>query len=51
MAGLKVSVAIVQELAVFSTVKKFISLEGISHCPQDEAPDLVNSILLDWIGE
>ena len=40
-----------QELAVFPTVKKFISLEGIGHCPQDEAPDLVNGILLDWISE
>ncbi|MFN4953238.1 MAG: alpha/beta hydrolase, partial [Aphanizomenon sp.] len=28
-----------------------ISLEGVGHCPQDEAPELVNPILLDWIGE
>ncbi len=38
-----------QEWANFSTVEKFIRLEGVGHCPQDEAPELVNSILKDWI--
>ena len=33
----------------FPQVQKFIPLEGVGHCPQDEAPELVNSILLDWI--
>jgi hypothetical protein len=23
----------------------------VGHCPQDEAPELVNPILLDWIKE
>jgi pimeloyl-ACP methyl ester carboxylesterase len=38
-----------QELANFATVDKFIPLEGVGHCPQDEAPELVNPILQDWI--
>ncbi|NEO03288.1 MAG: alpha/beta hydrolase, partial [Moorea sp. SIO3I7] len=24
---------------------------GLGHCPQDEAPEIVNPILLNWIGE
>lgn len=38
-----------QEWANFPTVEKFIPLEGVGHCPQDETPELVNSILKDWI--
>lgn len=38
-----------RKLANFPQVQQFIPLEGVGHCPQDEAPDLVNSILLDWI--
>jgi pimeloyl-ACP methyl ester carboxylesterase len=40
-----------RELAKFPAVEKFIPLEGVGHCPQDEAPELVNPILLDWIKE
>lgn len=40
-----------RQLAEFPQVMKFIPLEGIGHCPQDEAPELVNPILLDWIAE
>ncbi|MGB3758479.1 MAG: alpha/beta hydrolase, partial [Rivularia sp. (in: cyanobacteria)] len=40
-----------RELAEFPQVMKFIPLEGIGHCPQDEAPELVNPILQDWISE
>ncbi len=40
-----------RELANFPQVQKFIPLEGVGHCPQDEAPELVNPILLDWIWE
>jgi pimeloyl-ACP methyl ester carboxylesterase len=40
-----------RELANFPQVEKFIPLEGVGHCPQDEAPELVNPILLDWILE
>jgi pimeloyl-ACP methyl ester carboxylesterase len=38
-----------QELARFPTVKKFIPLAGLGHCPQDEAPEIVNPILLDFL--
>ncbi|PLZ14046.1 alpha/beta fold hydrolase [Fischerella thermalis] len=40
-----------RELANFPQVQKFIPLEGVGHCPQDEAPELVNPILQDWIWE
>ena len=33
----------------FTTVDQFIPLEGLGHCPQDEAPEVVNPIVLDWI--
>lgn len=34
-------------LANYDSVKDFIPLEGLGHCPQDEAPDTVNPIILD----
>lgn len=40
-----------RELANYPQILKFIPLEGVGHCPQDEAPDLVNPLLLDWIRE
>lgn len=40
-----------RELANYPQVLKFIPLEGVGHCPQDEAPHLVNPLLQDWIGE
>jgi pimeloyl-ACP methyl ester carboxylesterase len=42
-------IALGRELANFPQVQKFIPLEGVGHCPQDEAPELVNPILQDWI--
>ena len=42
-------VAMGKELANFPTVDKFIPLEGLGHCPQDEAPEIVNPILQEWI--
>lgn len=39
-----------KELANYPQVKKFIPLEGVGHCPQDEAPSLVNPILQDWMS-
>jgi len=36
-------------LAQFPCVEQFIPLEGVGHCPQDEAPERVNPILRDWI--
>jgi pimeloyl-ACP methyl ester carboxylesterase len=40
-----------KKLAAFPAIERFIPLEGIGHCPQDEAPDLVNPILLEWLAE
>jgi pimeloyl-ACP methyl ester carboxylesterase len=42
-------IALGQELANFAAVQQFIPLEGIGHCPQDEAPELVNPILQQWV--
>ena len=40
-----------RELAKYPTVNEFIPLEGLGHCPQDEAPEIVNLILQRWISE
>jgi pimeloyl-ACP methyl ester carboxylesterase len=37
--------------ANYATVEKFIELEGVGHCPQDEAPELVNPALREWLAE
>ncbi|MEO0517303.1 MAG: alpha/beta fold hydrolase [Cyanobacteria bacterium P01_A01_bin.116] len=34
----------------YPVVEDFIELEGVGHCPQDEAPELVNPILEGWIA-
>ena len=44
-------VAMGRELAKIPTVDEFIPLEGLGHCPQDEAPEVVNPILLNWIEQ
>jgi pimeloyl-ACP methyl ester carboxylesterase len=38
-----------REFIKFPQVEKFIPLIGVGHCPQDEAPELVNPILQEWI--
>ncbi|MEM6449593.1 MAG: alpha/beta fold hydrolase [Cyanobacteria bacterium P01_D01_bin.105] len=35
----------------YPAVEDFIELEGVGHCPQDEAPEIVNPILQDWIAQ
>jgi pimeloyl-ACP methyl ester carboxylesterase len=40
-----------RKLGEFPTVEKFIPLEGLGHCPQDEAPEIVNPILIEWVRE
>jgi len=40
-----------KELQSYPPVKEFVSLPGVGHCPQDEAPELVNPVLLRWIRE
>jgi pimeloyl-ACP methyl ester carboxylesterase len=42
-------IALGKELANFPQVEQFIPLAGVGHCPQDEAPELVNPILQEWI--
>lgn len=44
-------IAMGRELAQIPTVNEFIPLEGLGHCPQDEAPEIVNPILLNWIQQ
>lgn len=38
-----------REYGNYETVERFIPLEGLGHCPQDEAPEIVNPILQEWI--
>lgn len=38
-----------RSLANYDSVQDFISLPGVGHCPQDEAPELVNPLLLKWM--
>jgi pimeloyl-ACP methyl ester carboxylesterase len=33
----------------YSCIRDLRVLPGLGHCPHDEAPELVNSILLEWI--
>jgi pimeloyl-ACP methyl ester carboxylesterase len=34
----------------YSCIQDLRVLPGLGHCPHDEAPELVNSILLEWVG-
>ena len=42
-------IALGRELANYESVQDFIELEGLGHCPQDEAPDVVNPLLRKWL--
>jgi pimeloyl-ACP methyl ester carboxylesterase len=33
----------------FPTIRELVVLEGLGHCPHDEAPEQVNPILLRWL--
>ncbi|MBD2465000.1 alpha/beta fold hydrolase [Oscillatoria sp. FACHB-1407] len=44
-------IALGRELSNFPAVEDFIPLEGVGHCPQDEAPDQVNTILQNWFDK
>ena len=33
----------------FECVEEFIPLPGVGHCPQDEAPELVNPLIEQWV--
>lgn len=39
-----------QELSRYECVEAFIPLPGVGHCPQDEAPELVNPLLQEWVA-
>lgn len=44
-------IALGRAFAQYPQVKKFFPLPGLGHCPQDEAPEIVDPILQDWIEE
>lgn len=44
------SIDLGRELMNIPTVRAFVELPDVGHCPQDEAPDLVNPILQNWIA-
>jgi pimeloyl-ACP methyl ester carboxylesterase len=35
----------------FPAVTEFIALPGVGHCPQDEAPELVNPLIQRWVAQ
>ena len=43
-------IALGRELTKYAAVEQFIPLEGAGHCPQDEVPEQVNAILIDWLA-
>ncbi|GAP99356.1 alpha/beta fold hydrolase [Leptolyngbya sp. NIES-2104] len=44
-------IALGRKFADYPQVKEFIPLPNVGHCPQDEAPELVNPILQRWIEQ
>jgi pimeloyl-ACP methyl ester carboxylesterase len=42
-------IALGKELANYECVQDFIVLPELGHCPQDEAPEVINPILQTWI--
>jgi pimeloyl-ACP methyl ester carboxylesterase len=42
-------IALGKEFANYPAVQEFITLPGVGHCPQDDAPELVNPLLVKWI--
>lgn len=39
-----------RQLKSYPAVEAFIELAEVGHCPQDEVPNQVNPILLDWVA-
>lgn len=35
----------------YSSIRELRVMEGLGHCPHDEAPERINPILLEWLGE
>ena len=44
-------IALGRKLMDVPTVNEFVELPDVGHCPQDEAPELVNPVLSNWIGK
>lgn len=42
-------IALGRELSTYEAVEQFIPLSGVGHCPQDEAPELVNPLISEWV--
>jgi len=40
----------VEKLKDFESVDRVICLEGVGHCPHDESPELVNPLILEFLG-
>lgn len=38
-----------RDLAKIPTVSRFVPLPGAGHCPQDEAPQMVNPLILEFV--
>ncbi|MGF1570380.1 MAG: alpha/beta fold hydrolase [Nodosilinea sp.] len=43
-------VALGRDLGTYPAVKAMVELAGVGHCPQDEAPEQVNPLVLEWIA-
>ncbi|MEM8642004.1 MAG: alpha/beta fold hydrolase [Cyanobacteria bacterium P01_G01_bin.54] len=44
------AIALGRQISAVPTVEDFILLPGLGHCPQDEAPEVVNPILQAWVA-
>lgn len=43
-------IALGRTLGQFAMVEQFTPLEGLGHCPQDEAPEIINPLLQQWLA-
>jgi pimeloyl-ACP methyl ester carboxylesterase len=39
-----------REFVKYASVEEYIELPGVGHCPQDEAPQLVNPVILEFVA-
>ena len=44
-------IALGRAFGEYPAVEQFVELGGLGHCPQDEAPEIVNPILITWIKD
>lgn len=43
-------IALGRTLADYDCVQEFVTLPGLGHCPQDEDPDTVNTLIARWLA-